>query len=66
MSLQPVTFLMTQVDDQGAALTGANGNVYTWTVDDKTLPTSKYFTSLIIYNDTNKMIPIVPNAPRWR
>jgi hypothetical protein len=55
-----------QVDDQGAALTGANGNVYTWTLDDKTMPNSKYFSSLIIYNNTNKMIPVVPNAPRWR
>lgn len=55
-----------QVDSDGAPLTGANGTTYTWTVDERTLPPAKYFSSLIIYNYTNKMIPVVPGAPRWR
>lgn len=55
-----------QVDKDGALLTGSNGNLYTWTVDAKSLPPAKYFSSLTIYNYTNKLFPIVPNAPRWR
>lgn len=55
-----------KVDQDGAPLSGANGNLYTWTIDEKSLPPSKYFSSLIIYNLTNKMMPVVPNAPRWR